>query len=70
MRHTYLQYTHYFTQHQFVFYMDLIPISDVIIDKITVWGLYDAVTKLNCVCSFHNMEQLDNKGNRLVRLLW
>ena len=51
--------------------MDLIC-NDIIIDKMAVFrvGTSYVITKMSVVCGFHNMEQLDNKGKRLVSMMW
>ena len=41
---------------------------------VLVWGLkvtfVFVVTKVNFVCSIHNMGPLDNEGKRLVSVIW
>ena len=51
--------------------MDLIH-NDVIIDKMAVFsvGTSYVITKMSFVCRFHDMELLDNKGKRLVSVMW
>ena len=51
--------------------MDLIR-NDVIIDKMAVFsvGTLYVITKMSFACGFHDMELLDNKGQRLVSMMW
>ena len=51
--------------------MDLIR-NDIIIDKMAVFsvGISYVITKMSFVCRFHDMELLDNKGKRLVSMMW
>ena len=51
--------------------MDLIR-NDVMIDKMAVYsvGTLYVITKMSFVCGFHDMELLDNKGKRLVSVMW
>ena len=51
--------------------MDLIR-NDIIIDKMAVFsvGTSYVITKMSFVCGFHDMELLDNKGKRLVSMMW
>ena len=51
--------------------MDLIR-NDIIIDKMAVFsvGTSYAIAKMSFVCGFHDMELFDNKGKRLVSMMW
>ena len=51
--------------------MDFIR-NDVIIDKMAVFsvGTSYIITKMNFVCRFYDTELLDNKGKRLVSVMW
>ena len=46
--------------------------SDIIIDKMAVFsvGTSYVITKMSFVCGFHDLELLDNKGKRLVSVMW
>ena len=51
--------------------MDLIR-NDIIIDKMAVFsvGTLYVIAKMSFVPGFHDMELLNNKGKRLVSLMW
>ena len=51
--------------------MDLIR-NDIMIDKMAMFsvGTSYVITKMSFVCGFHAMELLDNKGKRLVSMMW
>ena len=51
--------------------MDLIR-NDIIIDKMAVFsvGTSYVITKMSFICGFYDMELLDNKGKRLVSVMW
>ena len=51
--------------------MDLIR-NDIIIDKMSVFsvGTSYVITKMRFVCGFHDTELLDNKGKKLVSMMW
>ena len=51
--------------------VDLIR-NDVKIDKMAMFsvGTSYVITKMSLVCRFHDMKILDNKGKRLVSMIW
>ena len=46
--------------------------NDAVIDKMAMFsvGTSYVITKISFVCGFYNMELMDNKGKKLVTVMW